>query len=56
MEFTNDNGVINLNGKRFYVRGLSWFGFETTLQCLDGLYAHPLTWYLDWMKSIGVIR
>jgi len=42
---------IYLNGNRFNMKGLSWFGFETSNWNLYGLDKHDVDWYLDWMKD-----
>eukprot|EP01084_Bolivina_argentea_P255658 430126_1 len=47
------NNQIYLNGNRFNMKGLSWFGFETTNNQLHGLDMHTVDWYLDWMVANG---
>jgi len=45
-------------GSRVRVKGISWFGFETPDGTVDGLWAHPMSWYLDLLASeaFNVIR
>ena len=38
-----------MNGNRFNMKGLSWFGFETSNYNLYGLDYHDMDWYFDWM-------
>ena len=35
------------------MKGLSWFGFETTNYNLYGLDYHSMDWYFDWMIERG---
>ena len=47
MDFESSNGVITLNGQRFHLKGLNWFGFETDLCNLHGLWSVSLSDLLD---------
>jgi endoglucanase len=42
----HDNDIY-LNDQIVKIKGINWYGFETTLRCLDGLFSHPLSYYLD---------
>eukprot|EP00486_Rosalina_sp_Unknown_P013209 CAMPEP_0201592888 /NCGR_PEP_ID=MMETSP0190_2-20130828/190651_1 /ASSEMBLY_ACC=CAM_ASM_000263 /TAXON_ID=37353 /ORGANISM="Rosalina sp." /LENGTH=1291 /DNA_ID=CAMNT_0048051849 /DNA_START=105 /DNA_END=3980 /DNA_ORIENTATION=+ len=44
---------IKLNGNRFNLKGLSWFGFETGNNYVYGTDKHTVDWYLDWMVDNG---
>ena len=57
--WTTKNGhIYNDNGEQTNIRGLSWFGFETQDFVVNGLWSHPLDWYLDLIKqnNFNVIR
>lgn len=50
-----ENGqVLDNEGHAFHVRGCSWFGFETPDMVVNGLWAHPMEWYVDVMKRLGI--
>ena len=50
--WTSENGhIINSNGTQTNLRALSWFGFETQDFVVNGLWVHPLNWYLDTIKQ-----
>ena len=53
LQWRSYNNQIYLNGNKFNMKGLSWFGFETTLYNLHGLNVHSMEWYLDWMVDHG---
>ena len=58
IEWTSFNNQIYLNGERFNMKGLSWFGFETVNGNLYGLDKHSMEWYFEWMvdKGFNAIR
>jgi hypothetical protein len=37
--FSSQNGVLMRNGQRFFLKGVSWFGCETSLATFHGLWA-----------------
>lgn len=43
----------NAHNAEVSLRGLSWFGFETQDFVVDGLWQHPMTYYLDLLQSDG---
>jgi endoglucanase len=53
-----ENGSVYRDGEKkqavFHIRGCSWFGFETPDIVVNGLWAHPMEWYIDVLKSLGV--
>ena len=51
--WTSFNNQLYLNGERFNMKGLSWFGFETGLDTLYGLDKHNMDWYFQWMVDRG---
>jgi endoglucanase len=53
MEWRSYGNQIMINDKRFNMKGLSWFGFETGYYNLYGLDQHSADWYLQWMQSNG---
>jgi endoglucanase len=57
--WTVKNGhIFNEEGQQTNLRALSWFGFETQDFVVNGLWVHPLDWYLDIVKqnNINAIR
>lgn len=42
----------------FLIKGVNFFGLEDCSYSLQGMWAHPLTWYMDWMRDndFNVIR
>mmetsp|Transcript_57956 Transcript_57956/g.96112 ORF Transcript_57956/g.96112 Transcript_57956/m.96112 type:complete len:577 (+) Transcript_57956:38-1768(+) len=53
LDWQSYDNELKLNGNRFDLKGLSWFGFETTNYNLYGLDKHSVDWYLDWIKAQG---
>mmetsp|Transcript_47437 Transcript_47437/g.76100 ORF Transcript_47437/g.76100 Transcript_47437/m.76100 type:complete len:594 (+) Transcript_47437:78-1859(+) len=53
IEWRSYNNQIMLNGYRFNMKGLSWFGFETGNYNLYGLDVHSVDWYFQWMVDNG---
>ena len=51
MDFVSEDGVIKLHGQRFHLKGLNWFGFETDLCNLHGLWSVSLEKLLDFCAS-----
>ena len=49
LEWRSYDNKLYLNGNEFNMKGLSWFGFETTNYNLYGLDVHDMDWYLQWM-------
>ena len=41
-EFHARGGYLQMNGKRVYVKGISWFGFEGDSAVVDGLWKRPV--------------
>lgn len=54
MEWETREGGVWLNGEEVQFRGLSWFGFETQDFVVNGLWSHPMEWYVDLLSSLGV--
>lgn len=49
-----DHGEIyDTQNKHFNLSGISWFGFETQDFVVDGLWTHPMEFYLDLLKNNG---
>ena len=47
MDFTSEEGAITLHGTRFHLKGLNWFGLETDICNLHGLWSVSLGSLLD---------
>ena len=53
--WTVENGhIFNEEGQQTNLRALSWFGFETQDFVVNGLWVHPLDWYLDIVKQNNI--
>lgn len=53
--FTASNGQIYApDGTPYQVRGTSWFGFETEVSVLHGLWQHDMDFYVSKLKEIRV--
>eukprot|EP00727_Mastigamoeba_balamuthi_P014627 m51a1_g9790 putative cellulase (472) ;mRNA; r:1749423-1751101 len=53
LEFTSENGRININGAEFKLKAINWFGFETTNNVFHGLWANDYKAVLDIVKNNG---
>lgn len=49
--FTSSNGALQQDGQRFYLKGLSWFGFETSLNVFHGLWQEDYNVFFDVMAN-----
>lgn len=47
MDFVSEDGVLKLHGQRFHLKGINWFGFETDLCNLHGLWSVSMEQLLD---------
>ena len=36
------------------LRGISWFGFEGVGAIVDGLWEHPLSYYVELCRQLGI--
>ena len=52
-----DRGIL-LNSLPFFIKGVSYFGFEDCGHVIHGLNHHPLTWYMDFLSQhqFNVVR
>jgi len=50
MEFTSESGRLLANGKLFNLKGVSWFGYETTNNVFHGL------WAVDYHDLLGFLK
>jgi endoglucanase len=59
MRFSVVNGAIfAANTTLFLIKGVNWFGLEDCSYSVQGMWAHPMTWYLDFLRenNFNVIR
>ena len=56
--FHSENGVITCNGARFMIKGANWFGFETEIHVVHGLWARKMEDILDWcvLNNFNALR
>jgi endoglucanase len=49
--YASEQGVLKINQKRFYLKGASWFGFETGVSTVHGLWAVDYKFIVDFLAS-----
>lgn len=52
--YVDSGKVYNDQGQMIHIRGVNWFGFETTTHAPHGLWARNVNSMIDQMKSIGI--
>jgi endoglucanase len=53
MEFTVTNSAIFQGGKKVSIKGANWFGLETEVYCLHGLWSVSMKSILDFIQQNG---
>jgi endoglucanase len=53
LEFSSEKGGLFVNGVPFKLKGVSWFGFETPLNVVHGIWARDYRDLLDFIKQNG---
>lgn len=53
MEFTAKNGAIYHGDKKLSIKGVNWFGLETEVYCLHGLWSVSMKSLLDFIQQNG---
>jgi len=53
LDFTSQNGSLHVNGHPFLLKGLSWFGYETSINVFHGLWNVDYRDLLDFIASNG---
>ncbi len=53
LNFTSEQGHLYVNGIQFKLKGVNWFGFETSLNVVHGLWAQRYTDLLDFLSDNG---
>lgn len=49
-----DGQIYDAQGDPFHIRGASWFGFETQDFVINGLWSHPMDFYVQTLQDLGV--
>lgn len=49
--FTISGSDVLYNNTITNIRGINWYGFETDLRVIEGLWVHPIDWYIDLLKE-----
>lgn len=52
--YTKDGQLYSNNDQPLRIRGMNWFGFETQDKVVNGLWAHPMSFYFDLLQEEGV--
>lgn len=47
--YSSEGGVLKINQKRFYLKGASWFGFETGVSTVHGLWAEDYKFFVNFL-------
>ena len=51
LNFASQKGVLTCNGERFRLKGVNYFGFESSIYVVQGLWCRKLADVLDWFVS-----
>lgn len=51
--YVHDGRVFNDTGVEARLKGISWFGFETQDMAVNGLWQHPVSFYMKKVKENG---
>lgn len=51
--YVRDRQIFDDSGERFRVKGINWYGMETSLRTLDGLYQRDLPDHLQQIQTAG---
>jgi endoglucanase len=52
LDWTSEEGVLMVNGKQVHLKGVSWFGFETTRRSPHGLWGNAnSSFFLDFLAE-----
>ncbi len=54
LNFTSTGGQLLVNNQPFILKGLSWFGFETSNKVVHGLWARDYKELLDFVAKNGM--
>lgn len=49
--FSINGSDLVYNNTMVNIRGINWYGFETDLRVIEGLWIHSIDWYLDLLKE-----
>ena len=52
-DFTASGGTLRMAGQPVVLKGVNWFGAEEPEMVPNGLWAHSMAWYLDFIKRSG---
>ena len=52
-DFTASGGTLRMAGQPVVLKGVNWFGAEEPEMVPNGLWAHSMAWYLDFIKQSG---
>lgn len=47
------NNSILLNDQAVRIKGINWYGLETELRSIEGLWSHPISFYVESLHSQG---
>ena len=49
-KFASRNASLFIDNEKLHLRGVNWFGFGTKQGVFSGLYAQPVSWFLDFLE------
>lgn len=53
LDFENTKGVLTCNGTQYYIKGTNWFGFESNISVVHGLWQVSMASILSFCTSNG---
>ena len=51
LEFSSRDGSLWVNGAPLILKGINWYGFETEQGSVHGLYAQPISYFMELLSS-----
>jgi hypothetical protein len=51
LEFSSRDGSLWVNGAPLILKGINWYGFETEQGAVHGLYAQPISYFMELLSS-----
>lgn len=51
LEFSSRDGSLWVNGAPLILKGINWYGFETDQGAVHGLYAQPISYFMELLSS-----
>ena len=49
--YESADGAMSMNGTPLQLKGVNWFGFQTTTGVFHGLWSQPASFFLDFLEE-----